>query len=78
MIMQRRLGCWCSPGSTLNQARRPGPESYAAAVAELEELSAAKVTTLTAPGRVLLRLAATGFGVRLPAGHDDTIGYAPP
>jgi len=34
-------------------------------LAELEELTAAKVASLTAPGQVLLRLATTGFGVRL-------------
>jgi hypothetical protein len=38
----------------------------AALLAELEELSAAKVTALLAPGQVLLKLAVTGFGVRLP------------
>jgi hypothetical protein len=36
-------------------------------LAQLEELSAAKVAALMAPGPVLLKLAATGFGVRLPA-----------
>ena len=50
----------------LNQARSQGPGVYAARLAELEELSAAKVTALQAPGQVLLKLAATGFGVRLP------------
>ena len=50
----------------LNQARRAGAGSYAARLAELEELSAAKVTELQAPGQVLLKLAARGFGVRLP------------
>jgi hypothetical protein len=49
----------------LSQARRQGPETYAAVLAELEELSAAKVSALTAPGFVLLKLAVTGFGVRL-------------
>jgi hypothetical protein len=49
----------------LSQARRQGPEAYAAMLAELEALSAAKVSALTAPGPVLLRLAVTGFGVRL-------------
>ncbi|HXZ77516.1 MAG TPA: hypothetical protein VEH31_42505 [Streptosporangiaceae bacterium] len=39
----------------------------AATLARLEELSAARVAALEAPGPVLLRLAATGFGVRLPA-----------
>jgi hypothetical protein len=50
----------------LNRARKQGPDSYTAVLAELEELSAAKVATLQAPGQVLLKLAATGFGVRLP------------
>ena len=44
---------------------RAGPGAYAARLAQLEELSAAKVTALQAPGQVLLKLAATGFGVRL-------------
>jgi hypothetical protein len=35
-------------------------------LAQLEELSAAKVAALQAPGQVVLKLAATGFGVRLP------------
>jgi hypothetical protein len=50
----------------LSRARRQGPDAYASALAQLEELSAAKVTALQAPGQVLLKLAATGFGVRLP------------
>jgi hypothetical protein len=50
----------------LNQARRQGPTAYTDALARLEELSAAKVATLMAPGQVLLRLAARGFGVQLP------------
>ena len=49
----------------LNHARRRGPDAYAARLAQLEELSAAKVADLRAPGQVLLKLAATGFGVRL-------------
>lgn len=50
----------------LNRARRQGPDTYADVLAQLEELSAAKVAALQAPGQVLLKLAATGFGVRLP------------
>ncbi len=50
----------------LSRARRQGPDAYATVLAELEELSAAKVAALMAPGPVLLKLAATGFGVRLP------------
>ena len=50
----------------LSRARRQGPDAYSGVLAQLEELSAAKVATLQAPGQVLLKLAATGFGVRLP------------
>ena len=39
----------------------------AALLARLEELSAAKVAALEAPGQVLLKLATTGFGVQLPS-----------
>lgn len=50
----------------LQQARTQGPERYAARLAELEVLSAAKIADLLAPGQVLLRLAVSGFGVVLP------------
>jgi hypothetical protein len=36
-------------------------------LADLERRSAARLTDLTAPGPVLLRLALRGFGVLLPA-----------
>ena len=42
---------------------------YAARLAELEVLSAARIADLLAPGQVLLRLAVSGFGVVLPPGH---------
>ena len=50
----------------LNRARRQGPDVYTVALARLEKLSTNKVQALEAPGQVLLELAATGFGVRLP------------
>ena len=50
----------------LSRARREGPDAHAAALTQLEDLSAAKVAALQAPGQVLLKLASTGFGVRLP------------
>ncbi len=50
----------------LSRARKQGPDAYAALLTQLEELSAAKVATLQAPGQVLLKLAVTGFGVRIP------------
>jgi hypothetical protein len=50
----------------LQRARLEGPTAYAARLAELELLSAAKIADLLRPGQVLLRLAVTGFGVTLP------------
>lgn len=50
----------------LQQARVAGPAAYRARLAELEPLTAAKIGDLIAPGQVLLRLAARGFGVTLP------------
>jgi hypothetical protein len=50
----------------LSRARQQGPDAYASVLEQLEELSAAKVAALQAPGQVLLKLAVTGFGVRLP------------
>ena len=64
-LREARRKVWAN-AIALNRARRHGPGAYAAVLAQLEELSAAKVTTLQAPGQVLLKLAATGFGVRLP------------
>jgi hypothetical protein len=66
-LREARAKVWANTVA-LNRARRRGPEPYAALLAQLEELSAAKVAELQAPGQVLLKLAATGFGVRLPAG----------
>jgi hypothetical protein len=65
-LREARVKVWAN-AIALNRARRQGPDAYAARLAQLEELSAAKVTALQAPGQVLLKLAATGFGVRLPA-----------
>ncbi|HEY0937439.1 MAG TPA: DUF5995 family protein [Trebonia sp.] len=64
-LREARQKVWAN-AAVLSRARRQGPDRYAAALAQLEELSAAKVSALLAPGQVLLRLAATGFGVRLP------------
>jgi hypothetical protein len=65
-LREARRKVWAN-AIALSRARRQGPDAYAAVLAQLEELSAAKVTALQAPGQVLLKLAATGFGVRLPA-----------
>lgn len=50
----------------LQRARLAGDDAYAARLAELEVLSAARIADLLAPGQVLLRLAVGGFGVTLP------------
>lgn len=50
----------------LQHARLVGDEAYAARLAELEVLSAARIADLLAPGQVLLRLAVAGFGLTLP------------
>ena len=64
-LREARRKVWAN-AVTLSRARRPGPDTYTAVLAQLEELSAAKVAALQAPGQVLLKLAATGFGVQLP------------
>jgi len=64
-LREAREKVWAN-AIALSRARRQGPDAYAARLAQLEELSVAKVTALQAPGQVLLKLAATGFGVRLP------------
>ena len=65
-LREAREKVWAN-ATVLSRARRQGPDAYAAVLAQLEELSAAKVTTLLVPGQVLLKLSATGFGVRLPS-----------
>lgn len=67
-LRESRKKVWTN-ARTLSRARRKGSDSYAATLAELEDLSAAKVAALTASGQVLLRLAATGFGVSLSRGY---------
>lgn len=52
--------------AVLQAARARGSQSYRAALAELELLTAAKIHDLLAPGQVLIKLAAGGFGVLLP------------
>jgi hypothetical protein len=64
-LREAREKVWAN-AIALSRARREGPEAYQAVLTRLEQLSAAKVTALQAPGPVLLKLAATGFGVRLP------------
>ncbi|HYK27684.1 MAG TPA: DUF5995 family protein [Streptosporangiaceae bacterium] len=63
-LREARQKVWANAIS-LSQARRTSRGAYTVRLAELEELSAAKVTELQAPGQVLLKLAVKGFGVRL-------------
>lgn len=55
----------------LQASRAAGPDEYAARLAELELLSAAKIADLLQPGQVILRLAIAGFGVTLPPADRD-------
>jgi hypothetical protein len=64
LIAEARAKVWANT-AVLDRARRAGPERYAAVLAELEALCAARLVELTAPGQVLLRLVRRGFGVRL-------------
>jgi hypothetical protein len=69
LLAESRTKVWRNTG-VLDRARRESPERYAAVLAELEKLCAAKLVELTAPGQVLLRLARKGFGVVLPRPRD--------
>lgn len=68
-LTEARAKVWAN-SRVLSAARRRDPADYAQRLAELERLSAARVADLTRPGNVLLRLAARGFGVILPADSD--------
>ncbi|HUA42520.1 MAG TPA: DUF5995 family protein, partial [Streptosporangiaceae bacterium] len=52
-LREAREKVWAN-AIALSRARRQGPDAYAAVLAQLEELSAAKVAALMAPGQVLL------------------------
>jgi hypothetical protein len=65
LLTEARSKVWRN-AVALDRARRAGPERYAAVLAELEVLCAARLADLTSPGQVLLKLARRGFGVVLP------------
>jgi hypothetical protein len=65
-LTEARAKVWAN-SRLLAGARQRDPADYSRRLAELERLSAARVADLTRPGNVLLRLAAHGFGVILPA-----------
>jgi hypothetical protein len=64
-LREAREKVWAN-AVALSRARRQGDGAYSTALRQLEDLSAAKVAALQAPGQVLLKLASAGFGVRLP------------
>jgi hypothetical protein len=64
-LKESRAKVWANT-RLLDAARRQDAAAYAARLAELEKLSAARVADLVAPGQVVLKLAVRGFGVRLP------------
>jgi hypothetical protein len=63
-LRESRRKVWANT-AVLHRARTRGPAAYAAALADLEAASAARVADLLRPGPVLLRLAVHGFGVTL-------------
>jgi hypothetical protein len=65
LLVEARAKVWRNT-AVLDRARRVGPDAYASKLAELERLSAGRLTDLTAPGQVLLKLARRGFGVVMP------------
>jgi Family of unknown function (DUF5995) len=64
-LVEARAKVWRN-AAVLDGARRAGSDEYAATLARLERLCAARLTDLVAPGQVLLTLARRGFGVLLP------------
>jgi hypothetical protein len=65
-LKEARRKVW-SNARQLSLARRADPQALATRLAELEELSRARVADLRAPGQVILKLARRGFGVELAA-----------
>lgn len=72
-LREARAKVWHNTDA-LQIERTTGAAAYAARLAELELLSAAKIADLLAPGQVLLRLAVAGFGVTLPPPADPAPG----
>ena len=69
LLRESRRKVWANAVALSASRRAGGPEGaeHQRQLAELEELSAARVADLMRPGPVLLRLAAGGFGVLLAA-----------
>jgi Family of unknown function (DUF5995) len=64
-LAESRAKVWANAG-VLARARRDGRACYRARLAELERLAAQRVSDLTRPGPVLIRLGVGGFGITLP------------
>jgi Family of unknown function (DUF5995) len=64
LLRESRAKVWSNAALLSASRRLDGPE-HARQLAQLEELSAARVTDLMRPGPILLRLAIHGFGVDL-------------
>nr|WP_240896843.1 DUF5995 family protein [Kineococcus vitellinus] len=64
-LVQARVLVWHN-AAELSRARAAGPDALRQRTTDLEVLCAAAVDEVLRPGLVLLRLARTGFGVRLP------------
>lgn len=65
LLAESRRRVWHN-ARVLQAARLRGPDEYQRVLSELELLSASRIADLVAPGPVLLKLAAGGFGVTLP------------
>ncbi|OLB82573.1 MAG: hypothetical protein AUI14_00380 [Actinobacteria bacterium 13_2_20CM_2_71_6] len=65
LLTEARSKVWRNTAA-LDQARRAGPDRYDVLLRKLEALCAARLTELSAPGQVLLKLTRRGFGVVLP------------
>lgn len=65
LLAESRRRVWHN-ARALQAARLEGPDDLARVLAELEVLSASRIADLVAPGHVLIKLAAGGFGVTLP------------
>src|SRR5215813_11823403 len=73
-LREAREKVWAN-AVVLSQARRRGPAAYDRVLAQLSDLSAAKVAALQDTGLVLLKLAVTGFGVRMPTTYRATSSH---
>jgi hypothetical protein len=65
LLEESRRRVWHN-ARVLQAARVRGHEDYQRVLTELEVLSASRIADLVAPGQVLLKLAAGGFGITLP------------